>query len=182
VQRKTARARASGRKRLPPCDLGGAVDLPPVDPELLARPARELGPFATRASPIRDRIMAFLSRPRAAADIAAHIHRPLPVATGHLAAMRRRGLVQRIGRATYALASYRGLPLDLGARPSCSDRKVRQKLRALLVMPRPFGELIALTQEPQGMVLAALRDLWRLGWVTGDSQSGYQLVSAYRAQ
>ena len=57
-----------------------------------------------RPQPMRDAIMAFLSQPRTAKAIAEHIHRPVPTATGHLAAMRRRGLVVRPGHATYARA------------------------------------------------------------------------------
>lgn len=60
---------------------------------------------------IRDKILIFLSEPRSARSIAAHIERPVPTATGHLAALRRRGLVQRLGYAVYALASYEGPPV-----------------------------------------------------------------------
>lgn len=64
-----------------------------------------------RPQPIRDMILAFLSEPRSARSIAAHIARPVPTATGHLAAMQRRGLVRRIGYAAYALAAYEGPPI-----------------------------------------------------------------------
>lgn len=61
-----------------------------------------------RPQPIRDAILAFLSEPRSARAIADHIGRPVPTATGHLAAMRRRGLVLRLGFAAYARADYVG--------------------------------------------------------------------------
>ncbi len=58
-----------------------------------------------RPQPIRDSIMAFLSEPRTASAIAAHIGRPVPTATGHLAAMRRLGLVVRPRFSTYDRAN-----------------------------------------------------------------------------
>jgi len=53
---------------------------------------------------IRDAIMAFLGEPRQAREVAAHIGRPVSNATGHLAAMRRRGLVVRTGHGRYERA------------------------------------------------------------------------------
>ncbi len=64
-----------------------------------------------RPQPIRDAILAFLTEPRSARAIADHIDRRVPIATGHLAAMQRRGLVRRLGYAAYALADYRGPPI-----------------------------------------------------------------------
>jgi len=64
-----------------------------------------------RPQPIRDAILAFLTEPRSARAIADHIGRPVPTATGHLAAMRRRGLVLRLGFAAYARADYVGPPV-----------------------------------------------------------------------
>jgi hypothetical protein len=61
--------------------------------------------LVARASPIRDMIGEFLSVPRAAREVAEYIDRPVPVATGHLAAMCRLGLAQRIGQNVYATAN-----------------------------------------------------------------------------
>lgn len=58
-------------------------------------------PQRWRPQPIRDAILAFLDGPRQAHDVAAHINRPVSTATGHLAAMRRRGLVVRTGHGCY---------------------------------------------------------------------------------
>jgi len=57
-----------------------------------------------RPQPIRDAILAFLGEPRQAREVAAHIGRPVSNATGHLAAMRRRGLVVRTGPGRYERA------------------------------------------------------------------------------
>lgn len=70
-----------------------------------------------RPQPIRDAIIALLSGPepspvRSASEVAAHIGRSVPIATGHLAAMRRRGLVLRLGYSAYALAGYAGPAVD----------------------------------------------------------------------
>jgi len=61
-------------------------------------------PCSGRRQPIRDAILAFLGEPRQAQDVAAHIGRPVSTATGHLAAMRRRGLVLRIAPGRYQRA------------------------------------------------------------------------------
>ena len=55
-----------------------------------------------RPQPIRDAILAFLSEPRQAWEMAAHIGRSVPNATGHLAAMCRRSLALRVGYGRYA--------------------------------------------------------------------------------
>lgn len=79
------------------------------------RPRRG-GGGGDRGGLVRDRILAFLSEPRSAGDVARHIGRTVPIATGHLAAMRRRSLVRRIGYAAYALEAYDGPPLRWDAR------------------------------------------------------------------
>ena len=53
---------------------------------------------------IRASILAYLSEPRQAFEIAAHIDRSIPNATGHLGAMARLGFVVRIGYGRYARA------------------------------------------------------------------------------
>ena len=62
------------------------------------------GPRNWRRQPIRDAILAFLGEPRQAQDVAAHIGRPVSTATGHLAAMRRLGLVVRTAPGRYERA------------------------------------------------------------------------------
>ena len=76
-----------------------------------------------RPQPIRDAILAYLSEPRSARAIADHINRPVPTATGHLAAMRRRLLVIRLGYAAYARADYVGSPVEFRRSKSAIDRR-----------------------------------------------------------
>jgi hypothetical protein len=180
--RKPRPPRPALRRQLPPSDLGGENEHRAPDPLLLAALTKSLGPTATRRSPVRDMIIGFLSEPRRAADIAAHIQRTVPITTGHLAAMQRLGLVKRIGRATYALATYTGERTELGARKSGSAVVLRQKLRLLLTERRSLSDLCAETHEPSDAIVAALRDLWFSGIVTGDRINGYKLVSAIRSE
>ena len=77
---------------------------------------RRGGGGGDRGGLIRDQVLAFLAEPRSAGDVARHIGRAVPIATGHLAAMRRRGLVRRIGHAAYVLEPYDGPPLRWDAR------------------------------------------------------------------
>jgi len=74
--------------------------------------------FLQRPQPIRNAILAYLSEPRSAQAIARHINRPVPTATGHLAAMRRLGLVVRLGYAAYARADYAGPPCPSTGSPA----------------------------------------------------------------
>lgn len=180
--RKPRAPRPALRRQLPPSDLGGENEHRAPDPVLLAALTKDLGPIATRRSPVRDMILAFLPGPRRAADIAAHIQRTVPITTGHLAAMQRLGLVKRIGRATYALATYTGEGAELGARKSGSAVVLRQKLRMLLTERRSLADLCAETHEPSETIAIALRDLWFSGIVMGDRINGYKLVSAVRTE
>ena len=106
-------------------------------PLLITAPApvvrhRYRPPAPPRPPPIRDKIIAFLSEPRPVAAIAMHIERSVPITTGHLGAMRRRGLVKRLGYATYAPGSYDGPPLRLRIRRPATPRTLRQELASLL--------------------------------------------------
>jgi DNA-binding MarR family transcriptional regulator len=56
----------------------------------------------SRPQPIRDAILAYLTEPRRALEIAVHIERSIATATGHLAAMKRRGLVVSVKHGVYA--------------------------------------------------------------------------------
>jgi len=79
-----------------------ATGQPRVTPDVPVAPPP--APCRWRPQPIRDAILAFLGEPRQAREVAAHIGRPVSNATGHLAAMRRRGLVVRTGPGRYARA------------------------------------------------------------------------------
>ena len=65
-------------------------DLPPQK-----SPQRPQG-RTRRPQPIRNSILAFLETPQTVTEIAAHIDRRICVVTGHLRAMRLRGLVVRL--------------------------------------------------------------------------------------
>jgi len=79
-----------------------ATGQPRVMPDVPAAPPP--APRRSRPQLIHDAILAFLGEPRQAREVAAHIGRPVSNATGHLAAMRRRGLVVRTGHGRYERA------------------------------------------------------------------------------
>lgn len=56
-----------------------------------------------RSQPIRDTLLAYLDEPRQACDVARHIGRTIPIATGHLGQMTRLGLVVRVAYGVYQL-------------------------------------------------------------------------------
>ncbi len=94
--------------------------------------------FLWRPQPIRNAILAYLSEPRSAQAIARHINRPVPTATGHLAAMRRLGLVVRLGYAAYARADYAGPPLSFYRKPR--DRRKPPRDLPVSTAPAPFAK------------------------------------------
>lgn len=135
-------------------------------------------PPQLRRQPIRDALLAYLKTPRAVADIARHIGRPVPTTTGHLAAMRRLGLVKRLGYAVYAVASYQG-PAPSWQRPRPSQpAPVRATVRAALRDAITFAELVRVTGLPESDVRGAIDALWMAGLVAGDEASGYRLMRA----
>ena len=69
---------------------------------LYGMPDAALPLVPVRPQPVRDAILACLSQPRRAVEVAAYIGRPGSITTGHLAAMKRRGLVVQVQRGVYA--------------------------------------------------------------------------------
>ena len=131
-----------------------------------------------RPQPIRDKIIAFLSEPRPVAAIATHIEWSVPVTTGHLGAMRRRGPVKRLGYTTYAPGSYDGPPLRLRIRRPSTPRTLRQELAALLGQRSSCLALHLKTCASLESVRAALREMCQSGLVAG--MTGYVLVTPGR--
>ena len=114
----------------------------------------------SRPQPVRDMILACLSEPRQAKDVALHIGRPVPNATGHLAAMCRLGLVARIGYGRYGRADL----LADGAIPAAIARPhpVRDAVLGCLDRPMHWSLVAALTQRthvrPAGDLSRLARD------------------------
>ena len=134
--------------------------------------------MVARASPIRDKIGAFLSEPRAAREVAEHIERTVPIATGHLAAMCRLGLAQRLGHNAYAAAHYNG-PVVRFKRVR-KHNSLRRQLRPLLSSRSSLIGLKCKTGKPIEEIRAVLREMWLSGAVVGDETSGFMLKGATR--
>lgn len=120
--------------------------------------------------------MRFLTEPRSAGEIAEHIERPVPTATGHLGAMIRLGLVQRLAFGTYAHAAYCGPKVRHPTRRSRSSSDLRGRLRELLREPCSLQSLRLQTGEGEPAIRLALRDLWLSGLVEGGDDTGYTLA------
>lgn len=135
-------------------------------------------PSQFRRQPIRDALLAYLEKPRLVADIARHIGRPVPTTTGHLAAMRRLGLVKRLGYAVYGLSGWSG-PVPSYQRTSPGlPADVRAKVRAALREPITFSDLVRVTGLREDDVRRAVRAFWMTGLVAGDEASGYRPMRA----
>ena len=140
-----------------------------------------------RPQPIRDAILAYLTEPRLAVDIARHIKRPVPTTPGHLAAMRRLGLVDRVGHGVYAL---NGTAVAVGdqafqprKRPPVGQPEGRvaflalaRRIRRELAAPCRCADLAVRLGEPWDAVHAVVERLWLSGIVTGSERTGYRLV------
>lgn len=148
-------------------------------PEIVAL-HEELGPLATRSAPIREAILLFLSQPRTAREIAEHINRPVPTATGHLSAALKRGLVKRMAGSAYVRSDYAdaGSCCPSPARRRATDRDtiIRARLLPLLVERRHETELCRLADAALPEVRRVLHGIWLNGWLSGDSTAGYRLA------
>jgi hypothetical protein len=133
-----------------------------------------------RASPIRDMIGSFLSEPRAARDVAEHIERPVPVATGHLASMCRLGLARRIGQNAYVAAGYSGPPVQFPYKRTTELNALRRQIRPLLSKRVNSAGIWHKTGASIDDIRGALREMWLSGDVIGDDQAGYILKEASR--
>lgn len=126
--------------------------------------ARQHVPPPRRPQPIRDAILTYLAdEPRQALAVAAHIARPVATATGHLAAMRRRGLVVRVGWGVYARADRWTAPPPPGS--IARGNPVRECVLACLDREdaRSLDAIARLAGRSASTVLLHLRTLVRAG-------------------
>ena len=152
----------------------GTPHVPPTCPLASAPP----GPWRSRTprpQPIRDAILAFLAdQPHQAEAIAAHIARTTATATGHLAAMRRCGLVVRVGWGTYARTDRCPAPLH----PDSITRgnPVRDRVLACLDrdQPRTLNEIARLAGMSADRAQQHLCLLGRAGLATQVRRGAYR--------
>lgn len=122
-------------------------------------PTQALG----RPQPVRDQILAFLTEPRQAFEVAAHTGRRTATITGHIRAMLKLNLVVRVGYGRYARPGAGSvLPsVDALVRP----HPVCEKILALLEKPRNAKEIAVQMQRPVGLVRDRLRAMQARGLV-----------------
>jgi len=124
------------------------------------QPETASGPH-TRPQPIRDAILAFLSEPRQAWEVAAHIDRSVSNATGHLRAMCNRGVAVRVGYGRYERThpAQAGVGKDAITRPF----PVRDAVLVCLGKPAHCTEIARAARRSVEATLHALQALVRLG-------------------
>ena len=134
-------------------------DLPPVRSNRASSRSPTSG--ATRKQPIRDAIMAYLTEVRSAKQIAEHIERKISIATGHLRAMRERGLVVRVGWGQYVRADQCETPPD----PTTITRtnSTKELVRRYASEAQSLQQLQILTSRSGTRVVEAARALRAAG-------------------
>lgn len=132
-------------------------DLVPAD----SRPTKITQGLLERPQPVRDMILAFLTQKRQAKEIADYIGRPVPNATGHLAAMARRGLVVRTAYGCYQRSDL--VPTD--SRPAKITRPtpMRDLVRSCLNQCRHSSVVADLTGQSHQNVRSVLEQLVKSG-------------------
>jgi hypothetical protein len=125
----------------------------------------------TRPQPIRDAILAFLVEPKSAKEVATHINRPVPVATGHLRAMRSRALVVRVSWGVWVRRDC----CDNAPDPSTIRRNfpAQEALLRHLSEPRTLEELEQASGTPRSTFREALTKLVDSGAVLRQSDDRY---------
>lgn len=133
------------------------------------------GPHA-RPQPIRDAILAFLSEPRQAWEVAAHIGRSIPNATGHLTAMCRCGVSVRVGYGRYERVG----PAQESLRQEAITRSlpVRDAVVAHLGQPAHHSEIARAAGRSAGATLSVLCSLVRSGLAVRCSKGVFAAAGA----
>ena len=118
-------------------------------------------PPAERKGAIRAKILAFLDEPKSARDIATHIDRTVPNATGHLRAACKRGHVVRVDWGRYVRADRCTEPPDRASirRPN-SDQDL---LLSVADQARSLDDLVRLTGRTANRLRHVLRRLQAKG-------------------
>ncbi len=143
-------------------------DLPPVGSSRAA--SRSAARGTTRKQPIRDAIMAYLTEARSAKQIAEHIERKVSVATGHLRAMRVRGLVVRVGWGQYIRTDRCEAPPD----PTTITRanSTKDLVRRYASEAQSLGQLQRLTGRSADRILHAAQHLRTSGFHVPERATG----------
>src|SRR5208282_6499101 len=128
-----------------------------------------------RPQPIRDAILAYLTELRSARDIALHIDRPVPTATGHLAAMRRRGLAKRVGYGVYAPVDW---PEAAETSALARSRPIRDAILEYLTEPRAVREIAMHIKRGAWATDRHLRNMRRRGLIKRVGSGVYALPDA----
>lgn len=122
-----------------------------------------------RPQPVRDEILAYLTKPRHAYEIAAHTGRRTATITGHMQAMMRLKLVERVAYGVYARAGTQDAspPSAALVRP----HPTRERILAFLTEPRHVDDIAAHLDKPRGSVAPQLRAMIDHGLVRRVRQS-----------
>lgn len=117
-----------------------------------------------RKQPVRDGILAFLTRPRRPLEIARQMERSVPNITGHLRAMQRLNLVVRLAYGVYAPARA---PYLQQAADNPNPRRLRTAdlIPAYLVKPRGVTEVMQRFGITEATARHNLNELRRRGLV-----------------
>jgi DNA-binding IclR family transcriptional regulator len=126
-----------------------------------------------RKQPVRDGILAFLTRPRRPLEIARQMERSVPNITGHLRAMQRLNLVVRLAYGVYAPARAPYLH-QAAQNPSPRRPKTADLIPAFLAKPRAVAEVVQQFGITEATARHNLNELRRRGLVERLEEGTYR--------
>ena len=109
----------------------------------------------TRPQPVRDQILAFLTEPRQAFEVAVHTGRRTATITGHMRAMLKLNVVERVGYGRYARAGTGAAPPS--AQALARPHPLCEQILIFLDQPRNVKEIAAHLQRSIALVRDRLR-------------------------
>ena len=116
-----------------------------------------------RPQPVRDTLMAFLTKPHTVKEIAIAANRSSSNVTGHLRAMRRKNLVVRLSWGVWVRRDAGGNAPDHAS--IRRNNPAQERLLELLHQPRRLGELAEITGVRSDTVSRHIQKMMKLGQI-----------------
>ncbi len=129
-----------------------------------------------RLQPVRDAILAYMTEPRQAYEIASHTGRATASITGHMRAMLKLGLVDRIAYGRYSRSGTEVVPPRAVA--LARPHPLTEAIYACLDQPRTAQEIADHLGRPVKRLSSQLRKLRRIGLIHRNQNGALERICA----